>query len=280
MMLALRSSDKDGWTDATDLQVLFFRLTLDSATEFLFGDSVDSQLEGLPGTGKKQFAPRTGVDEREFAFAFDRGQWYLARASRFGDMWWMAHNREFKELCEKVHQFVDYFVQLAVQHQLKEKAVSEGKKEKYVFLQALAEDTKDPVELRNQLLNILLAGRDTTASLLGWTFRLLAQNQEVYAKLRARVLEDFGTYEHPKPISFAALKNCQYLQWVLNESLRMYPVVPLNGRQAVRDTSLPVGGGPDGKSPVFIPKGREVMYAVSFTPFLTHPHHSMALLCL
>lgn len=37
-------TQSDGWTAETNLQQLFFRLTIDSATEFLFGESVDSQL--------------------------------------------------------------------------------------------------------------------------------------------------------------------------------------------------------------------------------------------
>ena len=84
MMLAL-GADKTGWTDVTDLQVLFFRLTLDSATEFLFGDSVESQLEGLPDA--KHTDSHTGRDPKDFAYSFDRGQWYLAKASRYGDLW-------------------------------------------------------------------------------------------------------------------------------------------------------------------------------------------------
>ena len=165
-------------------------------------------------------------------------------------------------------------MQLAVKHQLKEKGPATDKKEKYIFLEALAEEVRDPVELRSQLLNILLAGRDTTASLLGWTFRLLAEHPDMYERLRSKVLADFGSYDQPKAMTFAGLKNCQLLQWVLNESLRLYPVVPLNSRQAVRDTTLPLGGGPDGKSPIFIPKGRDILYAVSPTPFL-HSHHSL-----
>jgi cytochrome P450 len=39
----------DGWTSLVDLQILFFRLTLDSATEFLLGESADSQLQYIPG---------------------------------------------------------------------------------------------------------------------------------------------------------------------------------------------------------------------------------------
>jgi len=38
--------------------------------------------------------------------------------------------------------------------------------------------------------------------------------------------------------------------------------VPLNFRVANKDTSLPVGGGPDGKSPIFIEKGQPVLYSV------------------
>jgi cytochrome P450 len=40
----------------------------------------------------------------------------------------------------------------------------------------------------------------------------------------------------------------------------VYPVIPFNGRTAQRDTILPAGGGPDGKSPVFLRKGTVVIY--------------------
>jgi cytochrome P450 len=45
-------------------------------------------------------------------------------------------------------------------------------------------------------------------------------------------------------------------------ALRLHPIVPVNGRVAVRDTTIPVGGGPDGKSPVFVKKGQIVVYNV------------------
>jgi cytochrome P450 len=47
-----------------------------------------------------------------------------------------------------------------------------------------------------------------------------------------------------------------------NTALRLYPVVPLNSRFAKQNTTLPRGGGPDGKSPVFIKKGAPVSYSV------------------
>jgi cytochrome P450 len=90
----------------------------------------------------------------------------------------------------------------------------------------------------------------------------LAQNPAVFEKLRARILEDFGTYSQPINITISGLKACTYLQWCLNETLRMYAPVPSNYREAVRDTTVPFGGGPDGQSPVFIPKGRLVNWSV------------------
>jgi hypothetical protein len=46
----------------------------------------------------------------------------------------------------------------------------------------------------------------------------------------------------------------------MSETLRLYPTVPFNSRRATKDTTLPVGGGPDQKSPVYVPKGWEVNY--------------------
>lgn len=256
----------DGWTDTLDLQVLFFRLTLDSATEFLFGESVDSQLVGLPGYVKDHTRDESQSEE-VFAAAFDKGQSVLATRSRMQGLYWLYNPKDFKKSCTDCHAFIDHFVRLALSKDLPAEKTppadsEKGKKEKYVFLEALAAETRDPIELRSQMLNILLAGRDTTASLIGWVFYSLARDPERYAKLRNIVLEEFGTYSQPRDITFARLKSCQYLQHVNNEALRLYPVVPVNSRTANKDTTLPRGGGPDGKSPIFVPKGRACDYSV------------------
>ncbi|KAF2121809.1 cytochrome P450 52A12 [Lophiotrema nucula] len=255
MMRALETK-ADGWTDVVDIQKLFFRLTLDAATEFLFGESVDSQLAALPGYVSNR-APME-VSETEFAFCFDKAQAQIARAARFGDGYWMVHNSEFKKHCERCHIFIDHYVRLA----LSKKAKGAEKGQRYIFLDALVAETQDPIELRTHLISILLAGRDTTASLLGFVFMFFDKHPEVYSRLRKIILEEFGTYENPREITFSKLKACNYLQWILNETLRLYPVVPLDGRRALVDTTLPTGGGPDGTSPVYVRKGEQVDYSV------------------
>lgn len=256
MMTVLnRHLGSDGWTGTVDLQVLFFRLTLDSATEFLFGESVNSQLD------QQTDITNSGKDDDSFAYAFDRSQYILAIAARLGHNYWLMHTPEFHRMVERVHKFVDYFVQKAMSNRPGEKQASDH----YVFLHALAEQTQDPAELRSQLLNILLAGRDTTASLLGWFFHTLADKryEPIYKRLRQIVVDEFGTYDSPRDITFERMKSCQYLQWCINEALRLYPVVPMNVRTALTDTTLPTGGGDDGRSPIFVPKGTDVGYSVS-----------------
>lgn len=252
-----------GWTEV-DIQTIFFRLTLDSATELLFGESCKSQLVGLAAGNitDAEFSAR-GTD---FGTNFDRGQWYLSQRVRTPFLKFLYNGDEFKNCCREVHRFVDQCVERAL------KETSGGKKQKvdakgnplegepYVFLHAMAAETQDPLELRAQLLNVLLAGRDTTASLLSWTVMLLARHPDVFRRLRRDVLEAFGDYENPRNLTFANLKACTYLQRVMTEVLRLFPPLPMNARYATVDTSLPRGGGPDAESPVYVRKGQAVLY--------------------
>ena len=74
-------------------------------------------------------------------------------------------------------------------------------------------------ELRDQLLTLLLAGHETTATALAWTFDLLLRNPAALSRLTAEVDEGGD----------------DYLRAVISESLRLRPVVPLAGRRLVRD---------------------------------------------
>lgn len=254
----------DGWTQVVDLQDLFFRLTLDSATEFLLGESADSQLQHIEGYGRERNSA-TALHGSNFAWAFDRGQLCIATRARLGNLYWMYNTSEFRECIRQCNAFMDHYVAKVLGRSSQEKqskAEGTSSKPKYVFMDALAEKTRDPVELRSQTMHILLAGRDTTASMLGWLFMLLSRDPARYKKLRDIVIDEFGTYEKPRNLTFAGLKSCQYLQHCNNETLRLFPVVPINARYAYKDTTLPVGGGPDGKSPVFVPKGSSVEYSV------------------
>jgi len=258
LLKAIGALQADDWTAEIEIQTLFFRLTIDSATEFLFGESVDSQIDEIPGA----VSQRSGR-EKSFAHHFDSAQIHMARRFRLGDLYWIHNPREYREDNKVVHDSVAHYVERALRADPSEKKMEDGTwKDRYVFLEAVAQQTRDPYELRSQILNILLAGRDTTASLLSWLFHQLLRNPEVFTKLRGTVVETFGTYEDPRDITFASLKSCQYLQHCLNETLRLWTVVPGNSRRSNKATILPRGGGPDGRSPVYLPPETEVNYSI------------------
>ena len=135
-----------------------------------------------------------------------------------------------------------------------------GQDSRYILLRELISQTNDTIKIRSELLNILFAGRDTTASFLSNLWFELSKRPDVCATLRREVGSTFRNGERPE--SFEQLKNMRYLRAVLNESLRLYPIIPNNNRTALEDTILPLGGGEDGQSPCFVPKGRVVGFDI------------------
>jgi len=226
-----------------DLQPLFFRLTLDTTTAFLFGESIRSLI-----------TPEA-VGERTFATAFNTAQQWVTKRFRLLDLYWMINPSEFRQACRDVHEFADQIIDRNLSSNRSEPTDSG----KYVFLDTVAENTSDRTALRGQIINLLAAGRDTTACLLSWTFFLLVRHPHVMEKLRTEVSSECSSNPN---LSRSDLKRLPYLQNVLKETLRLYPSVPVNTRTTMRTTVLPTGGGPDRKSPVLIPEGSAVAFSV------------------
>ena len=141
-----------------DLQTLFFRFTFDTTTFLLFGKSMNS----LQATFNRD---DSNAGEARFSEAFRVSQDFLFRRGRLGDLYWLIGGKEFRRQCSIVHEFIDEAVQeaLSAEYQ-KDKAA-----DVHSFLDALIQQTRDPKVLRDQLLNVMLAGRDTTACCLTWT---------------------------------------------------------------------------------------------------------------
>jgi cytochrome P450 len=248
-----------------DLQKLFFSMTLDSATEFLFGQSVGAQ-----GAAESSEAAN-------FEQAFDFAQHKLPNRNRLGKLNLLVRDSKFDAACNIVRNWADRYIGDFLEAQKAGKCDEEkaDKGGKYVFLNEIAKAVPDPKQLRDDMLNVLLAGRDTTAGLLSNIFHALARHPQAWEQLRAEV----SSLEGSLP-TYDDLKNMKYLNHVLKEgrvfhhlvsrgsrltlynaALRLYPPVPTNARWAKRNTVLPTGGGPDGKSPVYVAKGTIVAYS-------------------
>ncbi|KAL6720966.1 hypothetical protein ACLMJK_000066 [Lecanora helva] len=225
-LLARIASDTSQAEPIIDLQPLFFLLTLDVTTAAVLGTSTNSLQDQGNQLGS------------QFAKAFDQGQHYLAVRGRLGDFYWVLGGNKFKSACTFVHEFVDKIVASELKHKVEEDASGAPEKESYLFIDALLKETTDAKVIRDQLVNVLLAGRDTTACLLSWTFRLLALHPKAQQRLRTECVS-LSSYQAGELPTKEELKRMIYLRQVIHE-----------------------GGGSDGKCPMLVRKGEAVGYCV------------------
>jgi cytochrome P450 len=117
-------------------------------------------------------------------------------------------------------------------------------------------------ELRDQLVTLLLAGHETTATGLAWTMDLLVRHPRVLTRLNAELGEDSG----------------RYMRATIQESLRLRPVVPLAGRRLaneLRTDGLSLPAGTDVTPAIWLTHTRDDLYPrpYAFEPerFLERP---------
>jgi cytochrome P450 len=116
---------------------------------------------------------RAGIDQHKenklFAESFNLAQEGLAKRFRIAPWHFLYNPPAFRKACANVHRFVERYIkdldlENAERHEMKQDG----------FIKQIAEESTSVKELRDQLLNVLLAGRDTTACCLSWTLYVLA----------------------------------------------------------------------------------------------------------
>lgn len=222
-----------------DIKPLMFGFTLDTILDFLLGFWTNENLTN----------PRT-----KFAIAFAEIQKSFFRIQMMGSVNGLYPRRQLRKHLATFDAFIRPFVAQALA--LSPDELNNEKSD--TFLHAIAAQTQDPTLLRDQLAAVLLAGRDTTACTLSWLFYELAFYPELVAELRQEIAMTIGFNGTP---TFESLKTMRLLQHTLDETLRLYPAVPINARVALRDTYLPRGGGADRTEAVAMPRGTLVAYS-------------------
>lgn len=111
--------------------------------------------------------------------------------------------------------------------------------------------------MRDELITLLLAGHETTASTLGWALFLVDQHPEVVERLHDEAVAVLGD----RPPTYEDLHGLRYTTMVLHEAMRLYPPVWILTRRAIADDE--VGG-------YHVPAGADVMVC----PYTLHRHPS------
>ena len=224
-----------------DLQPLFARLVLDTSTEFLFGQSIESLS-----------LDRT-LDAQSFLKSYNYGMRAVGKRMQLPKWNFLMRDPQFWNSCTTARSFVAGYVDRALNRSSPCSSEKEILPTRYILLDELVKETRDRNDILNQLLNIFMPAHDAAAIALTNVFFNLARRPEAWRKLREEILA-MGSAE----ITFERLKSLKYLQSVMNETFRRYPPIGTTTRIALRDTVLPTGGGPTGASPIFVRRGDEL----------------------
>ncbi|KAJ4848490.1 hypothetical protein Tsubulata_003361, partial [Turnera subulata] len=225
-----------------DMQDILMRCTLDSIFKVAFG----IELNCLMGSSKE------GV---EFMKAFDDSNSLLI--FRYMDPFWKLKryfNIGYEASLKKNIKVIDDFVAKVISTKRKLLAEEGYHDEKEDILSRfLVESQKNPEKmndryLRDIILSFMFAGKDTSATTLSWFFYLLCKNPLIQEKIAQEVKDVTGSHDNEAKaedfvayITESVLERMHYLHATLSETLRLYPVVPVDGRCADEDDILPDG---------------------------------------
>jgi cytochrome P450 len=104
-----------------------------------------------------------------------------------------------------------------------------------------AEDAENPqkrltdTEIRDQALTLFIAGHETTANALSWTWHLLSQHDEARVKMKAEIDAVLGPDRLP---GLEDMGRLPYTTAVFSESMRLFPPVWVVGRRALEDVTI------------------------------------------
>ncbi|GAB1313210.1 Cytochrome P450 alkane hydroxylase [Madurella fahalii] len=224
-----------------DMMDLFYRMTLDVTTDFLLGGSVNS----------------LNNPKHEFVAAFQEVQrlQMLYTTLSLSPFRPILPTYRYKRGIRILERFILPFIERTLSLAPSELDKLSKSDKDFTFLHNIARHTRDAKVIRDQLMAVLIAGRDTTAATLSWAVYELAHAPRAYARLRGDVLAAVGPARQP---TYEDLKGMTYLIHTLNETLRLYPAVPYNLRAALQDTSLP---GRPGQPDIAVLAGDVVVYS-------------------
>jgi cytochrome P450 len=219
VMAAFAERSLEGWRDGQTIDVHeeMIRLTLEIVAKCLFGAAV--------GTEAKDVGRAIKVALEDFTSQ--------RRLIRIPKSLPTPHNIRFQMAARRLDRIVHTIIEE------RRKSGEEDRGDLLSMLMLAEDDSGERMtdkQLRDEVMTLLLAGHETTANALSWTFWLLSLNLEAEAKLA----EELGRVLGGRVPTMADLPNLPYVERVLKESMRLYPPAWVMGREAIGECE--VGG--------------------------------------
>ncbi|PSC75082.1 cytochrome P450 superfamily [Micractinium conductrix] len=226
---------------AVEMENFFSRFGLDIIGKAVFNYDFDSLTHDDPVIQ----AVYTTLREAEYRSTYPIAYWnivplrYIVPRQRRNMEALQVIQETLNELIAKCKQLVE-----EEDEEFVEEFLSKADPSILHFLIASGDDITSK-QLKDDMMTLLIAGHETTAAVLTWTFHCIADRPDVIARLREEVDEVLGD---GRP-GFEELRSLRYTTRVINESMRMYPQPPVLIRRALADDVL---GGYD------VPAGSDI----------------------
>ncbi|KAH7856228.1 hypothetical protein Vadar_034125 [Vaccinium darrowii] len=231
-ILAAAAADKT----VLDFQDILQRFAFDNVCAIAFGYDPASLVPSLPQVKfMKCFEDAVQISSQRFQYVHPL-LWKAKRFLNFGS------EKDLRIAVEGVREFAKGLVKEKKQL-LNEKSELESFD---LLSRFVSSGHNDETFVTDIVISFILAGRDTTSAALIWFFWLVSKNPNVEGEILREI------YEKSESPIFEEVKDMVYTHASLSESMRLYPPVPVDGKQAVADNVLPDG--------TFVEKGTAVVY--------------------
>jgi cytochrome P450 len=221
VMTAYAARQAARWQDSAQVDIAreMMHLTLSIVGKTLFNADVESDADDI------------GVALSEIMGLFNM---LLLPYSEYLEKLPLPHVRRFERARAKLDQIIYRIVE--------ERRASGVDAGDLLSMFLLAQDeesgggTMSDRQIRDEVLTLVLAGHETTANALSWTWYLLAQHPEVEAKLHAELDEVLDRGRRLPTVE--DLARLRYTEMVVSESMRLYPPAWVVGRLAIKDCEI------------------------------------------
>jgi cytochrome P450 len=219
VMAAFAERSLEGWRDGETIDVheVMMRLTLEVVAKCLFDADVRAEANEV---GR---AMKVALED----FSSQR------RLIRIPKSIPTPHNLRFERAARRLDEIVRTIIEE------RRKSGDEDRGDLLSMLMLATDESGQRMtdkQLRDEVMTLFLAGHETTANALSWTFWLLSLNAEAESKLAA----ELGRVLGGRAPTVADLPNLPYVERILRESMRLYPPAWVMGREAIGECE--VGG--------------------------------------